>query len=237
MYHKITTESIIEMFHKVHGDYYDYSRVLYNNARAEVTIICPKHGEFNQTPGAHKVGKGCYKCSLIRRGLKRRSTLQDFIEKSNEVHNNKYDYTLTDYQGDKVDVKITCPIHGVFTQRPGNHVQGKGCNDCANLKRFQKYYDRPTILYFVYFTESDLYKIGITSKTLEERFISEPVFKILFTKQFPDGETAYNEEQYIIRKYSSYKYIGKPILNSGNSELFTRNILNIKENNENIYNN
>ena len=42
---------------------YDYSLVHYNGIRVEVQIICPKHGEFLQTPNGHLIGHGCRKCA------------------------------------------------------------------------------------------------------------------------------------------------------------------------------
>jgi len=49
-----TTEQVIEEFREVHGDRYDYSKVEYKHVMTKVTIICPVHGDFNQTPNSHK---------------------------------------------------------------------------------------------------------------------------------------------------------------------------------------
>ena len=56
-------EEFIEKARKVHGDKYDYSKVEYINNKTKVCIICPKHGEFWQTPNHHLKGKGCSKCN------------------------------------------------------------------------------------------------------------------------------------------------------------------------------
>ena len=60
---KKTTDSIIERFKDVHGDKYDYSKVDYDGVFSKVCIICPKHGEFWQTPDNHLHGKGCPTCN------------------------------------------------------------------------------------------------------------------------------------------------------------------------------
>jgi very-short-patch-repair endonuclease len=61
---KKTKESFIEKSIMVHGSKYDYSKVEYVNARTKVCIICPKHGEFWQTPSSHIHQKcGCPICS------------------------------------------------------------------------------------------------------------------------------------------------------------------------------
>ena len=47
---------------EVHGDKYDYSKVEYKGATKKVTIICPKHGEFEQVVSYHLSGNGCPRC-------------------------------------------------------------------------------------------------------------------------------------------------------------------------------
>lgn len=63
---RLTTEEFIECAKKVHGDRYDYSKVEYVDAHTKVCIICPKHGEFWQTPNAHSNGRGCPVCKTSR---------------------------------------------------------------------------------------------------------------------------------------------------------------------------
>ena len=43
-------------------------------------------------------------------------TIEDFINKSNLVHKNKYNYSLVEYLNIFIPVKIICPIHGKFNQ-------------------------------------------------------------------------------------------------------------------------
>lgn len=54
----------IKKAHKVHKDKYDYSKVEYVNNHTKVCIICPEHGNFEQTPNDHTQGAGCPKCNL-----------------------------------------------------------------------------------------------------------------------------------------------------------------------------
>jgi len=58
------TEEFIKESSKLHGDIFDYSKVNYINARTNVTIICKTHGEFQQTPEKHLLGRGCQECGL-----------------------------------------------------------------------------------------------------------------------------------------------------------------------------
>ena len=53
---------IIDRFIKIHGNKYDYSKVSYINTDTKVKIVCPEHGEFEQTPHHHLNGHGCSLC-------------------------------------------------------------------------------------------------------------------------------------------------------------------------------
>ena len=44
----LTQEEVLNRFKSVHGDKYEYSKVIYIGAHDKVTIICPIHGEFLQ---------------------------------------------------------------------------------------------------------------------------------------------------------------------------------------------
>lgn len=59
-----------------------------------------------------------------------------FIEKSNLVHNFKYDYSKSIYTKSKNKLIITCKEHGDFFQIARDHYNGGfGCSTCSGLKR------------------------------------------------------------------------------------------------------
>lgn len=59
-----TVEEFIAKARSVHGDRYDYSKVVYKNAMTKVEIVCPDHGSFWQAPCNHVSGKNtCPRCS------------------------------------------------------------------------------------------------------------------------------------------------------------------------------
>lgn len=45
-----------------HDNFYDYSLSTYENCKTKTTIICPLHGQFQQTFNNHLRGQGCPKC-------------------------------------------------------------------------------------------------------------------------------------------------------------------------------
>ena len=132
-----TTEEWIASARKVHDNKYDYSKVKYINANTKVCIICPKHGEFWQTPSSHLKGCGCPKCSADNLRERYTSTKEEFIEKAHEVHKEKYDYSKVKYVNCETKVCIICPEHGEFWQKPVSHTQGCGCPKC-NLSHLER---------------------------------------------------------------------------------------------------
>ena len=59
----MTTEEFINRAKQTHGDKYDYSHVVYVNAKTKVCVICPEHGEFYQRASNHISGQGCSICA------------------------------------------------------------------------------------------------------------------------------------------------------------------------------
>ncbi len=60
-----TAETFAERAAVVHSNKYGYERVVYKNNTTHVTITCPEHGDFEQLPLSHLVGKGCWKCRTL----------------------------------------------------------------------------------------------------------------------------------------------------------------------------
>lgn len=56
-------KDFIDKANIIHNFKYDYSKVDYTNVDQKVCIICPKHGEFWQTPDNHLHNHGCPYCN------------------------------------------------------------------------------------------------------------------------------------------------------------------------------
>lgn len=77
-----------------------------------------------------------YKEISIFNNLKRLKRIErktkKFIQKANEIHHNKYDYSKVIFETNKDKVLIICNIHGEFEQIASNHIyQKSGCPKCA----------------------------------------------------------------------------------------------------------
>ena len=126
------------------GDRFIYDKIDFESKSDYITLICSKHKiEFQIQL------KSCLKhkninCPLCKKEktLETKSknyygqTIEEFIEKANKIHNNKYDYSKVDMLNRNEDGKvcIICPIHGEFWQKPSQHLIGKGCKKCGSNK-------------------------------------------------------------------------------------------------------
>lgn len=222
---RVTLEVFLKRAREVHGDKYDYSKVVFVTTDTPVIIGCKKCGsESLQAPSNHLRNKGCKHCSSNKV-----QTLQEFVTKAKSVHGDRYDYSqVSVYSGAGAKVPIVCSVHGVFMQTPSMHCSGhkSGCPSCAKTG-FS--FNSPGILYYLKINGGQAYKIGITNKTVEHRFAGRDltVIEVLATTYYEVGQDAFAKEQEILKKYKEYKYTGEPILRTGNSELFVRDVLGL----------
>lgn len=125
---------------RIHKKKYTYPYPnTYINDRSIVTIRCPFHGNFRQKASNHLQGTGCRKCGFLSTAKKRvQAKAVVFVEKSREIHGNKYDYSHGEYKTAKTYYNILCTIcTKFFPQTPNNHLTGHGCPHC-NFSKLQK---------------------------------------------------------------------------------------------------
>ena len=70
--------------------------------------------------------------------LPKKKTRQEFIDKARQVHGDKYDYSRVEYINSYTKVKIICPIHDEFEQRPVHHLRGCDCPYCVTNTKSSK---------------------------------------------------------------------------------------------------
>jgi hypothetical protein len=202
---------------------YDYSLVTdFSDPQSEyVTIICPNHGSFEQTPIRHLTGDGCKKCAIETRGMINQAKASaNWPENAFKVHGNAYDYKKAVYNGAKISTEIICPNHGIFEQTPNNHLNGAGCPKCADeirnigstIHELQKNnidYEGSLYVLECLGENEHFFKIGITTRTVEQRYnsIASMPYSYSVLVDLPLGLiTAYQTEQRILNDYSEYLY-------------------------------
>jgi len=135
---RIGLSEFIDQANIVHCYKYSYLNSIFVNKKSKIIITCYLHGDFKQSPEHHLDGSGCPECC----GNKNSNT-EAFIEKANQVHNFKFDYSKVDYINNKTKVIIRCYLHGEFEQIPTNHLRNIGCPKCSICvsKKEQKWID------------------------------------------------------------------------------------------------
>ncbi len=181
-----------------HNNKYNYDLVIYDNCRTKVKIICPVHGEFEQTPSAHLyAGSGCEKCA--RDTHKLNILAEERIDNLKRIHNNKYEYYDLNIQNSYIN--IYCKNHGTFSQYLYYHEYGHGCSLCNSTSRGENsiisYLDKKNILYKKEYTFEDCKR----KKRLKFDFYLEK-YNIIIEY---DGEHHFSENKYF--GINNLKYI------------------------------
>ena len=137
----MTTDDYKKLVQEKYGDKYDLSTVEYNGMKNYVTVICHIHGEFTINAYDFINKRGCPKCArenkkkTIKKETTNKSklTLEEFINVSNKIFDNFYDYSKTNLneRDEKGRVCIICPKHGEFWQNPYSHMKGHKCTKCG----------------------------------------------------------------------------------------------------------
>jgi len=216
---------------------YLYDKVGYVNYKTKVLIGCKEEGHnyFLKMPSEFFRGQGCPTCSAETSRIKQMKPQGQYIKECSTKHSNRYDYSLTTYNGRNYPITVICPIHKAFEIGAGAHIDGSGCKLC--VYQANDYSERfklktPAKLYYIKIKTADktYYKIGVTTKTVAQRFQgvmkSGSTFEILDIKNFELGMDAYKEERRLLIFHGGYVTKDSPLKN-GNTEVFDRDILNL----------
>ena len=119
-----TSEFILKA-REIHGWKYDYSKVNFVDMRKKITVICPKHGEFEVVAGEHLRGCDCEKC--VRESHKK--PLEKFIIDAKLSERNIS--LIGNYQSMLKKTWFKCDICGKEWETTPNKIQnGHGCHYC-----------------------------------------------------------------------------------------------------------
>lgn len=137
---------IISRFKEVHGEKYDYSKVEYVNANTDVTIVCPKHGDFKMKPSAHfrekRICPNCRKEIGNTKGKEKNAS--KWFDQMNELWGNKFDFSKTQYKNVRSNVTVRCIEHDqYFTTKATILSRGiGGCDKCYEQVFRQKHSEK-----------------------------------------------------------------------------------------------
>jgi hypothetical protein len=191
----------------------------YEKSHTPMRVVCSEGHSTTKSWSAWQNGQRCAMCDgqIVTHEQVERMYAQE-------------GYTLlTKYKNKNTKVKYRCPEGHERWAVAGSFKQGCRCGECAD-RGFNQ--GKPGTLYYIAFNHPDhptpLYKIGITNRTVQERFAPEPTpYRIIHTESYLFGFLAYEKEQRILAQHAAHKYTGANLLVSGNTELFTTDILNL----------
>ena len=231
-HNKRTQEEFIKLAKDAHGDTYDYQFALYVDNITKVKLVCRKHGIFEQTPKHHLRGEGCFQCGRDITGRKKTKTTNDFIADAKLVHGDKFDYSKSVYTGASKKLEIVCHKHGSFTQKATHHLGGVGCPYCAaeatgwSRGNFRNACNGELGLLYVIECQNNtehFYKVGITSKSIGERFKDLRKMPYRYTEIFKttgQSDDIYNLEKRLHALLKGNRYRPSLYFN-GHTECFT----------------
>lgn len=133
--YRLDKNIFIERSIKIHGNKYDYSKVEYKNHRTKVIIVCPIHGEFEQTPKNHMNGQGCPQCGKKYAQLYQKHNYKNFINSSIERFGDRYNFPniQNEYENSHSKITIKCNKCGnSFVKIACDHITSPngGCQHC-----------------------------------------------------------------------------------------------------------
>lgn len=229
--HGLAIKAYLKLVHRIaNNDWptYDFTSTVYNGSREPLDIICSKHGNFYVRPESLNIykGGGCPYCGNEKVGDALRYSDSEFDKIILEKHQGEIT-RLEGTKGSRVKINFKCNHGHVFLASPSQLQQGYGCSECSVARGFNN--ELPAILYYLSINSGEAFKIGITNRSIEERFPKRDLIKITPIRQwyFSKGQDAYYNEQLILKEFIKFKYNGLPLLTSGNTELFSVDILNI----------
>jgi len=133
---------------------------------------------------------------------------------------------LGTYKNNHTKILHRCGVcHYEWKIKPSHVLKGHGCPHCASYG-FNP--NKPATLYYLSVHHGMAYKIGITNRTVEERFSNKDFENITILEEwyFEDGKEAQQKERDILEEFKWARFTGDNLLESGNTELFMVDILN-----------
>ena len=159
------------------------------------------HHIWKVQPHLVKCGRGCPVCARKNRTI----TTKEYKKQIP----NKNIIVLEEYKGALTKIKHQCKVCShIWKATPHNIKHNKGCIECWFKKSaLDIYKNQKTTLYYIKIPSKNIWKIGITKNTPEERFRKEEFeFEIVATKTFEDGYEAYLLEQQIIKNNKNVRW-------------------------------
>ena len=137
-------ERFVEDARKIHGDRYNYDKVVYIGKMEKVCITCKIHGDFWQAASNHVARKsGCPSCA----GQKKYD--RDVIsERAKKIYGNKFDCSEVEVGNELSMINVKCPKHGIIRVMAMVFLRGKTrCPDCERERKGREFIEKATVIH------------------------------------------------------------------------------------------
>lgn len=223
-----------------------YLKYLNNNLLKNTAISADKIEDKRVLFINNETGESCWqpKYSLsLSRIISLTTKSNKYLMLIKDKLGNKYDYSKVKIIGRKDKITIGCPIHGDFEVVVDNIISGNqaGCPKCSfTEKRFGKQgfvnnctrNNRIPILYVILFcneNEEHFIKIGISSRSVEDRIKEIPYNAREVIAFSGEAEDVYEMEQFLHKKYGRFLYIPQRKFNGRFECYYIENLQNLKD--------
>ena len=188
----------------------------YKTSDVKILHRCQKGHEWKATPDNILHGRGCPHCS-------------GHIPISYQLRldmDNRGIIALEEYKGSSTKILHRCQKGHEWKTHPESVLAGNGCPSCAKTG-FDP--NKPATLYYLRVSGGKAYKIGITNRSVKDRFRIKDFEKleIVHETHYEIGQDAYDAEQLILKKFAHCSYRGEPLLSTGNTEMFDYDVLGL----------
>ena len=216
--------SFIKKASEKHQERFDYSLITadnYTDIFTPVNIICRNHGVFSQKPKDHTSktnGKQC--CPSCIQEFNKLHNKRSIESWKNELAEKAPHITFVQHGNSDSNLELcilNCEYHGEFETTLASIKKNVYiCSKCAidnnafdtRLKRT----DIKGILYHIYIPSINLWKIGVTTKTLKERFRRLPfTYEIIWEHEYNTVKEAYEKEFFFLKQYKKYRMYTSPV--------------------------
>lgn len=194
----------------------------YKNTRTKLDIECEVCNYSWKCSPSSFMKNGCPRCA---------NTLPLTLEIiQNRLDATERDITVSgEYKNNLLNIDCQCNVcGGKWRCSTGNLLAGRSCMDCHPAIGGGFDYSKPGNLYYLRISDKNgvYWKIGITNRSVKERFKGDlSKITILYFHTFDLGSQAALCEKNILNIFKDYKAENITVLKSGNTELFTKDVL------------
>lgn len=197
----------------------DYSKAVYVNTDTAIELRCKVHDLIHYTRPANILTRGTSGCEVCRYNSSSKTQIKNTYAKELKSINSDRK-PIESYKGYKIRIKHKCLDCGAVSKlEPRKLLLGQKCKCKVTVD-----WSEPAILYIFKIKRYGkvAYKVGITNKTVQKRYTDEDYtyFSEIESYSFSTRREAFLVEQSLLLLYDKFRYVGRPLLKNGNTELF-----------------